>query len=294
MFVSEALAVAAAGCMALSSMLIGELRGRLDVFRLARWQMVAATLMTGAVSLALGGWRTLTPHTVGLLAGSSFFAIILSMTCYYATIYLAGPRVNALLFSLTSPFAVLLGYLVLGETIRLQQGLGIALVLTGLVLAIGLPLGGGQAGASGPRVTWHGIALGTMSALGLAVGNLFARPAMAAGAEPFTAMAVRAGIAAVFFVVLPVLPLRVLHRPYRFAWRDFGFAVGSAAIGTGLGISLMLAALAQGKVGIVSTLSSMTPVLVLPMIWIRTGTRPSRRAWIGAALAVGGTAAISL
>ena len=68
----------------------------------------------------------------------------------------------------------------------------------------------------------------------------------------------------------------------------------SALFGTALGMSLLMAALAQGDVGIVSTLSSMTPIVILPMVWIRTGVAPPPRAWLGALLAVAGTAMISL
>jgi len=70
--------------------------------------------------------------------------------------------------------------------------------------------------------------------------------------------------------------------------------VASAFIGTTLGMSLLMAALQKGSVGIVSTLSSMTPILILPMVWIRTGRRPGAAAWLGALLAICGTSLISL
>jgi drug/metabolite transporter (DMT)-like permease len=59
-------------------------------------------------------------------------------------------------------------------------------------------------------------------------------------------------------------------------------------------MSLLMAALARGNVGIVSTLSSMTPIVILPMLWLRTGVLPAPLAWVGALLAVAGTALISL
>lgn len=280
-------------CIAISGMLIGELKGRVDVFRLARWQMLAALAMTGAVSLALGGWRTVGTAQLGLLAASSLFGIVIASTTYFAAIYKAGPRNTALLFSLTSPFALALGYIFLGETISRQQGLGIGLVLAGIVLAIGLP-GRGAARLPQAGTPWAGIALGVITALGQALGSLLARPAMAAGVEPFTAMAVRSGLAAVVFIVIAILPVAAINRPYQFSYRDLGFGIGAALFGTCLGMSLLMAALAQGHVGIVSTLSSMTPVVILPMVWWRTGTAPPVSAWIGAMLAVVGTGLISL
>src|SRR5262249_28227553 len=160
----------------------------------------------------LGGWRTIAPWQIGFLAVSGFFGIILASTTYYATIYSIGARNTALLFSLTSPFALVLGYFVLGETISLRQAAGIALVLAGIVLAIGRPARSGVAETKAP---WRGIALGVTTALGQALGGLCARPAMAAGAEPFTAMAIRAGVAGIFFFALALLPFPILKSPHR-------------------------------------------------------------------------------
>jgi hypothetical protein len=38
----------------------------------------------------------------------------------------------------------------------------------------------------------------------------------------------------------------------------------------------------------------MTPILILPMVWFRSGIAPNAQAWLGAILAVAGTALISL
>jgi uncharacterized membrane protein len=114
---------------------------------------------------------------------------------------------------------------------------------------------------------------------------------MASGMEPFAAMAIRSGLAALFFITLLAFPV---GRTTTIARRsDLTLAVTSAFFGTVLGMSLLMAALHGGNVGIVSTLSSMTPVLILPMVWLRTGERPSMSAWLGAALAILGTGLIS-
>jgi len=308
MFASEAFAIAAAVCFALSSMFLAELRGRVPLFQLARWQMIATFVMTGLVSVILGGWRTLGPAQFWQLAGSSVAGITIASTAYFATIYAVGPRITALLFSLTAPFAVLLGYIVYGETISISQGLGILLVLAGILLAIGIHEGLGAdareeaqdkaKSSEGSGVTfrwgfWPGIGFGIITALGQSVGTLLARPAMASGVEPFTAMGIRSGLAAMIFVILSATPLgKNSHQPVRAG--ALGLVVASAFVGTALGMSLLMAALHTGNVGIVSTLSSMTPVLILPMVWIRGGRRPGFSAWFGAILAIAGTALISL
>ena len=154
--------------------------------------------------------------------------------------------------------------------------------------------GGGNLAAATSGASLLGIALGVITALGQALGSLVARPAMEAGVEPFAAMAVRSGVAALFFLAIALLPFKRLHQPYKLRSGDIGIAVASAFFGTGLGMSLLMAALANGNVGIVTTLSSMTPIMILPMVWARTGVAPVAAAWAGALLAVAGTALISL
>lgn len=306
MFVSELLALSAAICIALSGMLINELKGRVDVIRLARWQMLCALAMTGAITLWQGGWRTVGMNELWLLGASSLFGIIIASTTYFAAIYTAGPRTTALLFTLASPFSLVLGYAFLGETITWRQAFGVLLVLVGILMAIGMrrretvpPVEVQAAHTAEIAKTsispgWLGISLGVITAIGQALGSLTARPAMEAGVDPIAAMAVRSGVAAVFFVALMFLPIKALHQPYTFRAGDFSIAAAASLFGTGLGMSLLMAALIAGNVGIVTTLSSMTPIMILPMVWLRSGVAPVAAAWIGAAIAVAGTAAISL
>jgi len=318
LFVSELLSLAAAACIALSGMLISELNGRVDVVRLARWQMLAAFAMTGAAALYLGGGLPeMSLRNFGLLGLSSLFGIMIASTTYFAAIYTAGPRTTALLFTLASPFSLLLGFLFLGERITWMQGAGVGLVLAGILMAVGVrrretvtaveaPTTADTTGlpeenaapvkpsAVAPQITTLGITLGVITALGQALGSLFARPAMEAGVDPAAAMAVRSGLAALFYLALLAVPAAALHQPYRFRASDLGIAVSAALFGTGLGMSLLMAALATGNVGIVTTLSSMTPVMILPMVWLRSGVPPIPAAWAGAAVAVAGTALISL
>jgi drug/metabolite transporter (DMT)-like permease len=287
-------------------MFINELNGRVPLMRLARWQLTAGLLITALAATVVGGWGTLGSWQIWALAGSGVVGIALASTTYFAAIYAAGPRITALLFTLTSPFALALGYLTLGETISALQGLGVALILLGVVIAVGvrrrpppalIPLADGQpleAAVTGdPRPSRTGIALGVVTALGQAIGALLARPAMASGVEPFSAMAVRTGVAVICIWVLLLVPaLRRRATPARKS--DISKAIAAAFFGTALGMSLLMAALKDGDVGIVATLSSMTPILILPMVWLRSGRMPRPLAWGGAALAIVGTALIGL
>lgn len=57
-----------------------------------------------------------------------------------------------------------------------------------------------------------------------------------------------------------------------------------------VGMTLILYALREGNVGMVALLSSTTPIMLLPLLWIYTKQCPNRYAWLGAILAVGAPA----
>ena len=265
--------------------------GRVGVWQLGRWQMGIAFVLTALSSTLVGGWSTVQPWQFGLLAASAATGIMLATTTYLAAIHAAGPRVTALLFSLAAPFAVLEGWVFLGESLSTAQLGGIGLILFGIVLAI-LAENDPHPDDKPSRPLMVGVALGGVTALGQATGSLFARPAMEAGVDPFAAMAIRSGLGGLFFVAVMIFPFaRAARIP---EGRDLQNVSLSAVFGMFLGMVLMMAALGRGDVGIVSTLTSTTPILILPMLWFTTRRAPGWPAWAGAGLAVLGTALISL
>ena len=285
-----ALSLLAAACFAFSSLQVARVSGNVGALQTVRWQMSLAFVMTALAGTAVGGWQTVDAQSVLWLAMSSVAAVMIGGLTYMAAIKVMGPRVFALFFTLSSPFALVLAYVFRDEKITLIQGAGVGLILAGIVLAILGP--GDKSGQDRIHRLGLGIALGLVTALAQAFGNLFSRPAMLAGVEPMTAIAIRSGLGALFFIALLAGPrLRPTDSVTKVDLRRIGM---SALTGMFLGMSLLMAALARGDVGIVSTLSSTTPILILPMVWVASNRAPAVAAWIGAALAVAGTALISL
>ena len=284
------LSLAAAAAFAAAAMFIDSVSGRVGPLQLARWQMSLAFLITALIVAGTGGWQTLDLPMVLWLTASSAAGIMIGSLTYVATIQYTGPRISALLFSTASPFALALGFGFRGETVTLLQAAGVGLIVAGIVLAV---LGPKQdEGARTPKPQWIGISLGLLTSFVQALGSLLARPAMLAGADPVAAMLVRSGTGAAFFIALLALPaFRPAALPSRPEVRQIAL---SALAGMVVGMSFLMAALARGDVGIVTTLSSTTPILILPMVWAVHGRMPGPLAWAGAALAVAGTALISM
>ena len=66
----------------------------------------------------------------------------------------------------------------------------------------------------------------------------------------------------------------------------------SGFLGMALGMSLLLIALQNADAGIVATLSSTSPIMVLFILWIFTKKIPTFGAWIGTIIAIFGTGLI--
>ena len=66
----------------------------------------------------------------------------------------------------------------------------------------------------------------------------------------------------------------------------------SGFLGMALGMSLLLIALQNADAGIVATLSSTSPIIVLFLIWLLTNKMPSLGSWIGTIIALVGTGLI--
>ena len=288
----ELAALGAATCWALTGVISVWPAGHLGAPAFNRLRQAFVTVLLAVYVVASGTWQQLGADNLGALLLSGLIGIFLGDTLLFAALNRLGPRRSGILFALNAPIAAVLGFVFLHEALPVQALAGMALVLAGVILAILFGRRQGQAHAweavKGPL--WLGVALGLGAATGQAVGSIIARPVMAAGIDPFAASMVRVAIAAVCLSVLIALPIPSVKPKGPVTWPVFLLTALTGIIALAVGMTLLLFALSGGKVGIVSTLSATSPVIILPMIWARTGERPAAGAWLGAALVVVGMA----
>lgn len=237
--------------------------------------------------------QTLDSIDVGLLIVSGFLGVFLSDTLRYASLSRIGPSLQSLLNTMTVPFALVLGFVLLDQHVGAQTLVGTAIILAGLVasalarsMVSPTRFSGDAEGAAG------GIVLGLASATSQALSVLVAAPVMLRGADPITATFVRSA-AGTACLLIPV----IVSPGNRIPLRLVNLAVArqiflSAAIGTGLGMTLQLYALGSGPVGVVSTLTATAPLFVLPLVWVLGKSRPGLLAWSGALVSVIGVGLI--
>ncbi len=290
--VHELAALGTATCWAVSGLIASDAVRAMGPFHfnLLR-QMFVALLLALAVTFT-GGWHGLGGQQVALLAASGVIGILLGDTLNFAGVGRLGPRRGGAVFALNAPMAAILGWVFLGEALPLQAWVGISLAATGVALAVlGRPRQDAHRLETVRGALVIGVLFGLGGALGQAAGSLIARPLMAAGLDPYLASMVRVGASGLAMTVLAATPLAPA-RPRPVTRLAMAQALATAIIGLLMGMTLFLYALQGAETGIIATLSATSPVIILPLLWLRTGQRPTGTSVLGAGLAVAGLALI--
>lgn len=290
----ELAALGAAVCWALTGLISAGPAGHLGALRYNLVRQVFVSCLLFAYVLVTGTWQELNSANVAPLILSGFIGIFLGDTVLFATLNRLGPRRAGILFAMNAPIAAVLGWLVLDETLKARSVLGIAFTIFGVCLAIFF---GKRRDQKHPweavkGALWVGLALGMLAALGQAIGSIIVRPVMETGIDPFVGSLMRVGVAAACLSVLTQLPIPSVKPRNPPTLPILAMTALSGFLSLALGMTLLLFALSGGKTGIVSTISATTPVIILPLLWLRTGERPATGAWLGAAFVVIGLALI--
>ena len=287
-------ALGAAACWALGSVLSVSPSRHLGAFAFTRWRMLMVAIMLWSAVAVMGGWRTFDVSTLGVMAISGVIGIFVGDTALFASMNRLGPRRAGVLFATNAAFSALLGFWILQERMSAQALAGGVLTLGGVMMAIvwGRHKNESHAWESDLGSVKTGVAMGLLAALCQAVGSLIAKPVMAAGADPVMASAVRVTFATIAHFALLLAGFRAarsVHAPTRAVLVQTGL---NGFIAMGIGMTLILLALQKGDVGLVGVLSSVSPILVLPLLWFQLKRAPAWGAWIGAVFTVVGTALI--
>ncbi|WP_287882054.1 DMT family transporter [Aquitalea sp.] len=288
-------AVGAAACWAWGGILGAGPSRHFGPFTFTRLRLSLMTLLLGSISLATGGWHSMQPANVLPALLSGLTGIFLGDTLYFSAMNRLGPRRSGLLFATHSVFSVLLGMLFLQEKLSLPAFFGSCMVFGGVMLAVAFGRGKQQGKAwEHPAHLKAGVMLGMAAALCQALGTFFAKPAIAGGLEPVTASAIRMGVACVVHYLLLYAGLPLARSRGDFSPRILGQTALNGVVALGLGMTLIMLALQHANVATVGMLSALSPVLILPMLWLVQKQPPPLVAWLGAFVSCAGTALIVL
>jgi drug/metabolite transporter (DMT)-like permease len=306
-YIGEIAGLATSALWAITSIFFAEGGKRIGSFHVNNIRLLMAVLIYALILTARYG----APYPPGVnhsqifwLGLSGLVGLVFGDSCGFKALVMIGPRLTTLMYSTTPIWTTIVAWIFLGEHLTWLDVLGIAITIAGIWWVIGerrfktitpnsLSTDHPDSGS-----LFKGLLLGAGAALGQAVGLVMAKQGMlhAGGTvEPIEASAIRMSIALIGIWLLSAargqLPstLRALRDI-----RAMGFTFGGAFFGPFLGVWMSLVAVRYIEAGIASTLNSMSPVMILPLLIFVYKERPSLRAWLGAIVAVIGVAILFL
>ncbi|KZL20634.1 EamA-like transporter family protein [Pseudovibrio axinellae] len=264
------------------------------VFEFTRIQLLTSGGILCALCTALGYWQSVVWTQWPAFALSVIVSVIIGNLAMMECLRRAGPRKTELLLSLKTPIVAALAFLFLGETLSLGELGGIGIALFGICLAILFGSSGQDEASVSRRDLLLIVVLGVIAAASQGVGFLVLKPVLSAGTEPLAASAVRIMGAAFVVSLAGLMPLKAVRPIAEMNWLLLLRVIVPGFIGYGISVSLLLYAYAHYDAAVATVLGSLSPVFVLPLLWLRTGNMPHPLAWAGALLSLSGAAVILL
>ncbi len=284
--IGEIAALTSAACWAVATILFARLGASIAPLALNALKCAIALLLLVPTVLIFGKEQAAIPApNLSWLLVSGLIGLTVGDSLLFAAINRIGPR-RALLITISSaPVTAILAMPILSEWLGPLAWLGIALTVAGVLWVINE-----RATRMRSIEDKSGIIFAVAAALCQAGGNI-ATKLGAEGVQPMWMATIRlsAGTLGLLALLLLRAQLPSIIDALRVPRRAAGVFV-AAVIGTYLGIWLQVAGIANTDTGVAATLSSTSPILVLPLAryWLKDHT--SLRAVLGALAAVCGIA----
>ncbi|HEX2696569.1 MAG TPA: DMT family transporter, partial [Anaerolineales bacterium] len=224
---------------------------------------------------------------------SGIIGLTLGDVFLFQSFIMLGARLGSLVFSLSPIFSAILAWVFFREELSLLQISGIVISLAGVAWVI---MSNKNESDSQQGDMRRGIIFGLLGALSQSVGILLAKPGLTENFPAFSAGVIRMLAATVAIWILALFQrqagdtVKTIREQPRALW----FLAFGALFGPVLGVSASLLALQNAQVGVVSTLSSLFPIMVLPLSYYIFKERFGWQAWAGTALAIVGVAILFL
>ena len=272
MLIYYLIATLAALCWAIASLISADVTRKIGGLAFNRLRLFFVSIMLISYTFYLDTWNTINQEFLVTILLSGIIGIFLGDTLLFIALQKIGPRRNNILFSLAAPFTVILNIFFLNEVMPLINLLGCIMVFFGVVVAIAY----GNSRDKNHR--WEivegnlflGIIFGIGAALCQAIGLIMMKPILTLGADPIASASLRTLISCIFLSFTFFINYEIFNTKTSLSLKIIGQSILSGFLGMALGMSLLLIALKFADAGIVATLSSTSPIMILFLIWLLT------------------------
>ena len=223
-------------------------------------------MMSSAHFLLRGEWLPLQaePFRWGWLGLSAVLGLVIGDGALFQAFVLLGPRLSTLIMALAPIFTTFLGWLFFGETVTGVELAGIVLTVGGVAWVVSerrsdqIQVANKQYGL--------GLLFGLVGALGQASGLITAKFGLTGDFPPVSANVIRILVAMLVLWSLAAVRGRIKSTVRQWTNTTVLLAIlGGTLLGPFIGVWLSLISIQLARVGIASTLMSLTPIILIPL-----------------------------
>ncbi len=279
----EFVAIFTAFCWAISSTYFEECGKKIGSFNLNLTRLLFAFVFIAAYNLIVNGM--ILPLDASLeviiyMGISGVFGIFLGDMMLFEAYVLLSARITLLIFFLVPPLTSLLSFIFLGDKMTMQEIEGMIIILFGIYLVVS-----NKSVDTKKELSKKGLLFAFGATLMQSIGNVISKHS-ALDYDPFLSAEIR--------ILAGIIAFSLLYT-FKGHWgtyfKTFNDKKVLAKIGIGsffgpfLGIALTLVSLQYISAGIASTLSSISPIILIPYVTLVKKEKITRNDIIGTLVA---------
>jgi drug/metabolite transporter (DMT)-like permease len=232
------------------------------------------------------------------LVASGITGLVIGDALYLQALVLLGPRSTSQLLMFTPVFSVIIGLAWQHEHFTMRVLSGMCIVVGGIAYVAGHDRKKSSAYSKEPGdFSFKGLAIGLGGAICQSMGAIFARQAFLVnpGFDPFIATAIRVMASGCIIALFSIVRNDI--RRIVGTFNNSGVAkriVAGTMAGPVLGMIAYVSAFKYAPAGVVSTLSSLMPIFIIPVVAFVYKAPVNKPALVGTAVAVTGVALMTL
>lgn len=226
-----------------------------------------------------------TPYNWKFLGISGVIGLFLGDFFLYEAYVLIGARICMLFMTMTPLIVGLFGYLFLGETLTILQILAMVITCSGVLLVVLKPKSNKEEKKLSPK----GLLFICIATIFEAIGIVFTKIG-SSGYSPSSSTQIRMFSALGVFIIFLTVKKHWGKLFLTMKDRKNLLLITGGTISATAGITFLVAALNLGHAGVISTISSTSPIIIIPISYFLFKERIKLKEIVGACISVLGIA----
>ncbi len=288
--IGELAALGTSLCFSLSSVLFTFSGRELGSILVNRTRLLIAILLVIVLHTLLYGQPL--PLNAGSerwfwLGLSGFVGLALGDGFLFQAFILIGPRLSMLMMALAPVLGAIMAWIFLGESLSLTEIVGILVTVGGILIVVAERRGDSSAKADAQPTSGRRYVLGLLCGLGGGLGQagglILSKLGLVGGFPALSGNLIRLIVAGVIIWILAIANRQLVssYRDLRSHPRALAFLTAGTILGPVLGVWLSLVSVQNANIGVVSTLSSLMPIFLIPISYFVYGERVTKQAIVG-------------